>query len=157
MQERIIRPIDPTIAATVPVEDDLSTELLKSGLSESEEVSRLMKRSAQAYRQSQPDYNATLSDARVGLETLARGIGKSRQRKCPGSFDESKWGQILAYLRMSGFLTEEEEKGLAGVYGFVSPGAHKPVGLSEAEMVRLGRSLVASMAYFLVKRYNGDD
>ncbi len=32
-----------------------------------------------------------------------------------------------------------------------SPGAHTLVGLSETEMVRLGRSLVVSMCYFLTK------
>ena len=53
-----------------------------------------------------------------------------------------------------GFLTENEEKGLTGAFSFVSPGAHLSVGLSETEMVRLGRSLVVSMCYFLAKRYN---
>ena len=61
---------------------------------------------------------------------------------------------MLSYLRTSGLLTKQEEEGLAGVYSFVSPGAHTPLGLTEEEMVRLGRSLVASMAYFLTKRFN---
>lgn len=55
------------------------------------------------------------------------------------------------HLRTSGLITEGEEKGLAGVFTFVSPGAHSPVGLSETEMVRLGRSLVVGMCYFLIK------
>ncbi len=151
-----IWPLDPTIAAAIPVEDDLSAELKKSGLSEATEVMRLMDRSVEAFRQSSPDYNGALSNARVALETLARGIAKSLQRKHPGSFDETRWGQILTYLRVSGFLTEEEERGLAGVYGFVSPGTHKPIGLSQEEMVRFGRSLAASMAYLLIRRHNAN-
>jgi len=153
---RTIHPLDPTIVAAIPVEDDLSAELKKSGLSEAAEVVQLMEKSADAFRQSLPDYNAALGNARVALETVARGIAKRRQQKHPTAFDETKWGQILAYLRKSGFLTEEEEKGLAGVYGFVSPGTHKPIGLSQEEMVRLGRSLAASMAYFLIRRHNAN-
>lgn len=153
-QARTIRPLDPTIAAAPPVEDDLSAELEKSGLPEAKAVRELFEKSAEAFRRRPPDYNAALSEARVALETLARGIARSHQRQSPDPFDESKWGSILAYLRRSGFLTSEEEEGLAGVYGFVSPGAHRPVDTSKEEMVRLGRSLVALMLYFLVKRYN---
>ena len=61
---------------------------------------------------------------------------------------------MLAYLRTSDLITEEEEKGIAGVYGFVSPGAHTPVGLSEQEMACLGRNLAVSMCYLLVKLHN---
>ena len=153
-ESHTVRPVDPTIAAAVAVEDELSVELRKSQLPEAGEVSGLMEKSAEAFRQSSADYNGALSKARVALETLAKGIAKTRSAGHQGSFDESKWGSILAYLRVSGFLTVEEERGLAGVYGFVSPGAHKPIGLTEEEMVRLGRSLVASMAYFLVRRHN---
>jgi hypothetical protein len=39
-------------------------------------------------------------------------------------FDETKWGQVVSHLRTAGVITIEEEKGLAGVFGFVSPGAH---------------------------------
>src|SRR6266851_3502473 len=155
-ENHTVRPVDPTIAAAIPAEDELSVELRKSRLAEAEEVSGLMEKSAEAFRQSSPDYNGALSNARVALETLAKGIAKTRNVGHAGSFDESKWGSILAYLGASGFLTQEEERGLAGVYGFVSPGAHKHIGLSEQEMVRLGRSLIASMAYFLVRSHNAN-
>ena len=113
-----------------------------------------MENSATAFRRSPPDYNGCLSNARVALQTLATAIANVRTTTHPGSFDETKWGQILAYLRTSGLITKSEEEGLAGVSSFVSPGAHTPVGISEEEFARLGRSLVASMCYFLVKRYN---
>ncbi len=114
----------------------------------------MMENSATAFRRSPPDYNGCLSNARVALQTLATAIANVRTTTHPGSFDETKWGQILAYLRTSGLITKSEEEGLAGVFSFVSPGAHTPVGISEEEIARLGRSLVASMCYFLVKRYN---
>jgi hypothetical protein len=51
------------------------------------------------------------------------------------------------------FITNEEEKGLVGVYGFVSPGSHRPLGIPEEQMTRLGRSLALGMCWFLVKSY----
>ena len=72
----------------------------------------------------------------------------------PQDLDESKWGQVLLHLRTSGFITKKEEQGISGVFSFVSPGSHVRIGLSEAEMTRLGRNLVTSMCYFLIKRFN---
>ncbi len=63
-------------------------------------------------------------------------------------------GVRLSYLKTSELIREDEEKGLAGVYRFVSAGSHRPVGLTEQEMARLGRSLVSSMCYFLIKLHN---
>ena len=74
----------------------------------------------------------------------------------PGSFDSSKWGQVVAHLRVSGFITKQQEAGLTGVFSFVSPGSHTPVGFSEQEFARLGRSLALGFCYFLVKHFNED-
>ena len=69
--------------------------------------------------------------------------------------DPTKFGAVIAYLKNhAGFLDKNDEAAITGVYGFVSPGAHKPVGFSEEEMVRLGRSMIASVCYFLVKKHN---
>jgi hypothetical protein len=76
-----------------------------------------------------------------------------RREQHAGNFEEKKWGSVLAYLRGSDFITEDEEKGLAGVFGFVSPGSHRSLGLSEMEMARLGRSFVLGMCWFLVRRF----
>jgi hypothetical protein len=70
--------------------------------------------------------------------------------------DPTKFGAIVAYLRNQvGFLDVKEEAGIVGVYSFLSPGAHVPVGFTEEEMVRLGRSMIAAICYFLVKKHNG--
>jgi hypothetical protein len=71
------------------------------------------------------------------------------------NYNASKWGTVISYLRTAGLITLEEEKGLAGVYGFVSPGSHRPVGVSEEQMARLGRSLALGMCWFLLKRKLG--
>jgi hypothetical protein len=109
--------------------------------------------SANAFRSSNPNYNACLNDARVALQTLATAIAQARAAAHPGSFDAKKWDSIIAYLRASAFITVEEERGLTGVFGFVSPGSHRPLGLSHQELARLGRSFISGMCWFLIKLY----
>lgn len=144
---------EPSIQGFEPLEDDLTVELRSSGLIEADGVLRLLDQSAEDFRKMTPDYNGCLTNARVALETLARSIANARKRTHHGSFDETKWGEVLAYLRKSRLIKEREEKGISGVYGFVSEGAHRLVALSDQEMARLGRSLVLAMCYFLVKLY----
>jgi hypothetical protein len=155
VERRRLIPADPTIPDAAPVDDDLSSELKLSGLAESDQIVTLMENSADAFRKVPPDYNGSLANARVAIETLARAIANARLSTHPGSFDASKWGQTLAYLKTSEFLSSNQEQGIAGVYSLVSHGAHVPVGLTEEGMVRLGRSLVALACFFLIKLYNG--
>jgi hypothetical protein len=154
VEEQTLRTVDPTIEHSQPLEDDLTCEINKSHLPETTGILDVLKKSADAYRRPTPDYNACLSDARVALQTLATGIARQRRGEGSSQFDECKWGQVLAFLRISGFLDKKEEDTLAGVFGFVSDGSHIPVGLTEQEMVRLGRTLIVGMCFFLVKRYN---
>lgn len=146
--------VDPTIGDDPPVEDDLSKELKQSGLEKAQTVLKMLDKSADAFRSQPPEYNACLTNARVALQTLATAIAKARTTTYPGSFDETNWYQVSEYLQSSNLITKAETKGIKGVFGFVSPGAHIRVGHREEEMVRLGRSLVVSMCYFLVKCYN---
>jgi hypothetical protein len=97
--------------------------------------------------------NACLNDARIALQTLVTAISRRRPER-PAGLDETRWGQVLAHLRTSRFVNETEEQLIGKVFSFVSPGAHMHIGLSDAEMARLGRSLCATMCYFLMKRYN---
>ena len=146
-------PIDPSITGSPPVEDDLTRELGNSGLPKASDVIRKLAESADLFRASTPNYNASLNDARVAMQTVATDIANARVTAHPGTFDPTKWGSVINYLRASGFITAEEEKGLVGVFGFVSPGSHRPLGFSELEFARLGRSLVTCMCWFLVKSY----
>jgi hypothetical protein len=142
-------PAEPSLPGAEAVEDDLTTALKASSLSETADILALLDKSAAAFTAHPPDYNACLAEARAALETLGIAIAKAR------GGTTLVWGDSLAFLRTSGFVTVEEEKGIAGVYRFVSPGAHKHVALDEQEMTRLGRSLVISMIYFLLKEHNG--
>lgn len=135
------------------VEDELTTALRASGLPRAEDILRMLNSSTEGFRRPEPDLNGILNSARVGLQTLATDIAMQRLGKHPGKFDAERWGPLIEYLRVSGFIDEREEKGLAGVFTFVSPGAHKPLDLSRTDMARLGRALVFGMCWFLVKRH----
>ena len=154
LSEQGLTPVDPTVEDAAPPEDDLSVELGNSGLTQTSEILRMLDNSTDAFRRPDPDYNACLANARVALTDLAKAIAKARQTTHPGSFQEDKWGQVLAYLRTSGLITQQEEEGVSGVYTFVSPGAHRPIGLTEQEMARLGRILTVSICYFLIMLHN---
>ena len=145
--------VDPTIEDAEALSDDLTQSIIECGLPQAKEIIRILDNSTGAFRRVPPDFNACLTQARVALQTIATSIADDRQGSHPGNYDRSKWGQILSYLRKSGFITTQEEKGLAGVFGFVSPGAHEPFGPDDIETARLGRSLTIGMIYFLVKRY----
>ena len=74
-------PVDPSIVGTPPVEDDLTRELAESGLPNSGGVLQKLNDSAESFRASTPNYNASLNDARVALQTL---YVRERLRHQPG-------------------------------------------------------------------------
>jgi len=155
IEEKRIRTTDPSIGDAVPIDDDLLRELSMCGMPRASDIVRKINESSDAFRSTPPNFNACLNDARVALETLAVDIAHSRHALAGATYDPSKWGSVIQYLKSTGLISLEEERGLAGVYGFVSPGSHRPVGVSEEQMARLGRSLALNMCWFLLKRQNG--
>lgn len=154
VEGRRIIPQDPSIQDTPPIEDELHEALAASGLDASQDIRQKLTSSVEAFRQVPPNFNACLNDSRVALESIARQIA-SACTPPQGSYDPSKWGSMLTFLRQNNFMSIEEEQGLAGAYRFLSPGSHRPIGLSDAEMARLGRAIAMSMCWFVVKRYCG--
>lgn len=155
VQNRKLSQTDPSIADAAPLEDDLVLALQGSGAPRAQEIIAKIGDSAESFRATPPDYNAALVNARVALETLAVDVAADVASRTPGpaSYNPAKWGEVIAFLRTSGEITLEEEKGLAGVFGFLSPGAHRPVGLPEDQMTRLGRSFALNMCWFLLKNH----
>ena len=142
IQEKKLVQTDPSIADAAPLEDDLVTALQNSGAPRAQDIIAKINDSAEAFRATPPDYNASLVNARVALETLAVDVAAhvaSRYLQSSG--------------RSSADIKVEEEKGLAGVFGFLSPGAHRPVGIPEDQMTRLGRSFALNMCWFLLKNH----
>ncbi|MBF8176059.1 hypothetical protein [Herminiimonas contaminans] len=153
IEGRNITQTDPSISDSPSLDDDLLIELNASGLPDAEEIILKINSASELFRTSPPNYNACLNDIRVALETLAKAIAVAMQSNSSPHYDNTKWGSVIGFLKIVGFITPEEEKGLAGVYGFVSPGSHRPVGISEEQMARLGRSLALSMCWFLIKSH----
>ncbi len=148
-------PIEPTIGEERSTEDDLTRELQTASLSGTEAIAGEIRGSGESFRRSPPDYNACLTHARVALHHLADAIASNLQSDGnDDDFDHERWGEILEHLRRQQFVTRQEEKGLAGVYTFISVGAHRPVDVDEEEMAWLGRSLAFSMCWFLIRRWN---
>ncbi len=155
IQDKKLVQTDPSIADAAPLEDDLITALRYSGAPNSQDIITKINDSAETFRATPPDYNASLVNARVALETLAGDVAADVASRLQGplTYNPSKWGEVLSFLRSSGEITTEEEKGLAGVFGFLSPGAHRPVGIPEDQMTRLGRSFALNMCWFLLKNH----
>lgn len=156
VEHRRFQAIDPSAQDDAgAIEDELTTALRASGLPRADEIVRMLNSSTDGFRRPEPDLNAVLNNARVALQTLATDIAKQRLAQHPAKFksNEEKWGSLMQYLRESGFVEGREEEGLTGVFTFVSPGSHEPVGFSRTDMARLGRALVFGMCWFLVKRH----
>ena len=151
-KNKILR-IEPFIESIEPVEDDLTNELNDSILTSSGEVIRHIKLSAEAFKQSSPDYNACLSHSRIALETIVREIAK--HYNLDTGEDTKAWGRSLSHLKNKEFITNKEESAIASTYTFISDGAHIPVGFTEEEFVRFGRNLAMSVCYFVIKKFNG--
>ncbi len=144
---------DPSVGEAAPVEDDLVEALRNCTAPQREDIISKINDSAQAFRATPPDFNAALVNVRVALETLAADVAAdvAYYFPNPATYDPAKWGSVIEFLRKCDEITLEEERGLAGVFGFLSPGAHRPVGISQDQMTRLGRSFALNMCWFLLK------
>ena len=147
-------PIESTTDSTISGEY-LAGELRQSGLPNVENVIRVLECSEKNFRDG--DFNGCLNGARVVLETVATLIAQARHSNHAGNFNPAKWGEVIAWLRKSGFITKEQERGIAGVFGLLSPGCHTPIPNGEEDFARLGRNLSLSFCYFLVKRFNATE
>lgn len=144
--------IEPEIDGADSVEDDLTKEIRRSGLPNSDEICCMLAESAQEF--CGEDFNACLSKARIALERIAVGMADSIKKE-PSNRD-MRWGHAIAFLRQSGSINKQEESCLTAVYSLISPGSHTPVGSDEMEFVRMGRNLSFIFCYFLIKRFNSD-
>ncbi|MFL9883241.1 hypothetical protein PQR66_09405 [Paraburkholderia agricolaris] len=155
VQDKRLIQTDPSIADAMPIDDDLIVALLNSDTPRRQDIIRKINASAESFRATPPDYNASLVNARVALETLAVDVATDVATRLPNpaTYDPSSWGSVIAFLRISDEISVEEEKGLAGVFRFLSPGAHRPIGVPEDQMTRLGRSFALNMCWFLLRNH----
>jgi len=152
---KVVVPIDPSTDIAEPVEDDLQRILNETSLPKKSEITSKLRSAVEEFRKDVPNYNACLNDLRIALQTLVTDVANSRSDENNRPYDESKWGQVLANLRVTGLISKQEEEGISGVFTFLSPGSHRTVGLSEGEMARLALFLCSGMCYFVVKVHAG--
>lgn len=152
IEEQAIYALDPNFQGHEPVEDALLKELDNSTLQNTDGIKQSVKKSAEYFVKAQPDYNGSLTNIRIALETLIREVAFAQGFTTSRS--GNTWGPSLAYLKGNYFITQQEEQALSSVFTFISNGAHVPLGFSHEEFVRLGRNLCSSMCYFVVKKYN---
>jgi len=146
--------IEPIVEGVAAFQDDLTTELRKTGLPDLEDILHRIEQSATDFVAVPPDFNGCLTNARIAVETLCRDIAAIYHGKNGGEYNEALFGSIVTYLRLQGFLAKPEEAGLTGIYTLASQGAHRPMGFTEEEWTRLGRNMLISVAFYVVKKFN---
>jgi hypothetical protein len=140
--------IEPTVDGIVATEDDLTLELRNSSLSKREKIIILLLESANAFKNTTPDYNQCLSKARIALETIIRNKVEDEN----GTIET--WGRSLNILKANSFLTNSEEQAISSTYTYVSDGSHIPLGFTEEEYARYGRNLLMTVCYYIIKKQN---
>ncbi|EPA0533109.1 TPA: hypothetical protein N2743_004419 [Vibrio parahaemolyticus] len=144
--------LDPNFVGKEPVEDALIKEVQESSIVNKQDIVDAIKFSADDFVKAQPDYNGSLTNIRIALETLVREIAFDKGFTTTRT--GNTWGPSLNYLKTNGFIDQKDENALSSVYTFISNGAHIPLGFSQEEFVRLGRNLCYSMCYFVIKKFN---
>ncbi len=156
IKSKMLVQTDPSITDAAPLEDDLIDALQKSGLPVRRKSSpRSMTRLARSARHHPTTMPRSLMPAwrwrRWPVTWLP--IMPRSSRHHPPTTHRSGAKCLCSCEASSGEITVEEEKGLAGVFGFLSPGAHRPMGIPEDQMTRLGRSFALHMCWFLLKNH----
>ncbi|MFW8591043.1 hypothetical protein ACOI22_09600 [Glaciecola sp. 2405UD65-10] len=152
IEEKSIKALDPNFVGFKPIEDALIKEIDSSTLQNKASVIQSVKSSSDDFIKAQPDYNGSLTNIRIALETLVREI--ALERGFTTARTGNTWGPSLGYLKTNGFIDQKDESALSSVFTFISNGSHIPLGFSQAEYVRLGRNMCTSMCYFVIKTYN---
>ena len=142
--------LDPSVSDAEPIEDDLTRDLHAAQLPNGEIVLEKIAESSAFFRSVPPNFNAALVSVRLALEALAHGIANAHAGSST-STAKRKWGTSIAALKDAGLISSEDERAIAGVYGFISRGAHHPLGLSDMEQARLARALALSICWYLIK------
>lgn len=141
----------------VEIRDKLLQDLESSGLDGDNSIRRCVENSAKHFADEPPDFNASINDVRITLETVARRAANALAKTSNNTYEKDSWGSALLFLRKEAVIEEKEENVLAAVYTFVSDGSHVPQGVSQEEWARLARVFGLSSAYFLLQKYLSTD
>lgn len=146
-----IKSEDPIADQLITMEDSLAALIHQTRVPQASDIVTLMKNSAEDFMKLPPDYNGCLSNIRTVLETLPKSLAASVQSKCGENKDTSKWRNAISYLKGKTFLSEKEEQTLISIYSLLSE-QHRPVLITEEEMVHFARTLSLSGCWLLAKK-----
>jgi hypothetical protein len=142
---------DPISEQLVTTEGSLDNLIRATKVPEASDIISLIDHSAEDFVKQPPDFNGCLGNIRTALETLAKSLARLEQIRLREERDTSKWGNALSYLTAKKFLSEKEEKILASIYTLLSE-EHRPIRITEEEMVRFARALALSACWLLAKK-----
>jgi len=155
LENHMLVRLAPGAEEATGVRDALIQELGSSGLDADGAIRRCIEDAAQAFVREPPEFNASTTNVRIALETVARSAARFRSANGGGVYQNDSWGVALAFLRQAGVLDLDEEQVIARVYTFISPGAHVPTGITEEEWARLARTFGLGATYFILKKHLG--
>jgi len=145
--------VTPAAEEITGIRDKFLQDICSSGLDKNGAINKAVEDSSKNFVAEPPDFNASTTNVRIALETVARRAAEATANIKGGGYPEDSWGKALKFLRSTGVIELPEEKILARVYTFISPGAHIPKGITEEEWARLAKTFGLSSAYFLLKKY----
>ena len=144
--------VTPLAEEVAGIRDKLTEDLATSGLDQDGAIRAVLDGSSRDFVAQPPDFNGSITKARIALETVARRAAERVASAKGAAYPEDSWGRALALLKSQAVIEQTEEDILARVYTFVSPGAHVPTGVTAEEWARLARTFSVSSAYFLLRK-----
>ena len=146
--------VTPAAEEATGIRDKFLQDVATSGLDVDGAIRTAVENSSKDFVAEPPDFNGSTTKVRIALETVARRAAAATAEKNNSiNYQDDSWGKALQFLRSSGVIEIQEEKILARVYTFISPGAHIPKGVTAEEWARLARTFGLSSAYFLLRKY----
>lgn len=145
--------VTPAAEEATGIRDKFLQDVATSGLDVDGAIRTAVENSSKDFVAEPPDFNGSTTKVRIALETVARRAAAATAKKNGGDYTDDSWGKALLFLRSTGVIEIQEEKILARVYTFISPGAHVPKGVTAEEWARLARTFGLSSAYFLLRKY----
>ena len=147
--------VAPAAEEAIGIRDSLIETLATSDLDGDTGIRTSIAKSAAAFVQKSPDFNGSVTNARVALETTVRRAAVARAAASGILYPKDAWGPALLFLRDVGVLSKSDEETLARIYVFVSQGAHVPAGISAEDWARLARTFALGACFFVLKKHDG--
>ena len=103
---------------------------------------------------SEPDYDAVSLNLRLVLKYTLEGIARALENETGTDLPSDRENEVRDYLEKRGFLSKEETKGLAGIYGLLSTG---PYGKANQKSALLSYAASVMACSYAITKFEGRD